>query len=95
MNDEYAENEMLNIMVLSLVMGKYLAWDHDELLSEDGSGVIYAIAKKESSQDGDNKSSVKVEIQPPEYYMKQVHGGRKFNHGSKRTRKCCGLNSRA
>jgi hypothetical protein len=29
MNDEYSENEMFNIMVLSLVMGKYLAWDYD------------------------------------------------------------------
>jgi hypothetical protein len=85
MNDEYAENEMFNIMVLSLVMGKYLAGEHDELLSEDGNGVIYAVVKKELSKDVDDKSNVKVEIQPPEYYMKQVHGGRKFHHGSKRT----------
>jgi hypothetical protein len=48
--DEYTENEMFNIMVLSLVMGKYLAWDHDELLFEDSVGVIYAMVKKESSQ---------------------------------------------
>jgi hypothetical protein len=85
MNDEYAENEMFNIMVLSLIMGKYLSGDRDELLSEDGNGVIYAVVKKELSKDVDDKSNVKVEIQPPEYYMKQVHGGRKFHHGSKRT----------
>jgi hypothetical protein len=93
MNDKYAENEMFKIMVLSLVMGKYLAWDYDELLFEDGSGVIYAVVKKELSRDGEDKSSVKVEIQPPEYYMKQVHGGRKFHHGSKRTLKYYGLSS--
>jgi hypothetical protein len=64
-------------------------------LSEDGNGVIYAVVKKELSQDGDNKISVNVEIQPPEYYMKQVHGGRKLHHGSKEYGRCCGLNSRA
>jgi hypothetical protein len=84
-NDEYAENKMFNIMVLSLVMRKYLAGDHGELLSEDGNGVIYAVVKKELSKEEHDKSNVKVEIKPPEYYMKQVHGGRKFHHGSKRT----------
>jgi hypothetical protein len=43
--------------------------------------VIYAVVKKELSQDVNDKSSVKVEIQPPEYYIKQVHGGRKLHHG--------------
>jgi hypothetical protein len=85
MNDEYTENEMFNTMVLSLVMGKYLVGDHDELLSEDGNGVIYAVVKKELSKDVNDKSNVKLEILPPEYYMKQVHGGRKFHHGSERT----------
>jgi hypothetical protein len=72
MNDEYAENELFNVMVLSLVMGKYLAGDHDELLSEDGNCVIYAVVKKELSKDVDDKSNVKVEIQPPEYYLREA-----------------------